>query len=58
MENLVALGCLMFVCSGFAVLQIFLIMQIVNIYDGNDSNNSSSDFMNSPITMIGTNLES
>lgn len=34
-------------------VKIFHIQKSVNIFDGNDSNNSSSTFLSSPITMIG-----
>lgn len=37
-------------------VKIFHIQKSVNIFDGNDSNNSSSTFLSSPITMIGINI--
>ncbi|KAM3138420.1 hypothetical protein pb186bvf_009506 [Paramecium bursaria] len=49
-ENLLALICLTFVFSGFTVLQVFIIIQITNIYNGDES---GSSILTSPITMIG-----
>ncbi|CAD8055111.1 unnamed protein product [Paramecium sonneborni] len=53
LENMVALICLLFIFLGFTALQAFLVVQIVNIFDGDDNNNQQSSFLNSPITMIG-----
>ncbi|CAD8057871.1 unnamed protein product [Paramecium sonneborni] len=53
LENMIALICLLFIFLGFTALQAFLVVQIVNIFDGDDKNDQSSSFLNSPITMIG-----
>ncbi|CAK66609.1 unnamed protein product (macronuclear) [Paramecium tetraurelia] len=53
LENMIALICLLFIFLGFTALQAFLVVQIVNIFDGNDNNNQQSSFLSSPITMIG-----